>query len=75
VLPQGADLGEAGPGEGVDVGRELGRACGVVMRVDVAALAFGDVARQCRVGGGRIPPGMPALWMPAGKPPPFLALP
>jgi hypothetical protein len=47
----------------------------VVIRLDVAALAFGDMTGQPRIGGRRVPPGMPALRMPAGKPPPVLALP
>ncbi len=57
------------------MGRELSRAGAVVARVDVTAPAFRDVTRQYRVGGDRVPPGMPALWMPAGKAPQVLALP
>jgi hypothetical protein len=47
----------------------------VVIRVHVAVLAFRDVPRQHGVGGGRVPPGMPALGVPAGKAPQLLALP
>ena len=57
------------------MGREQRRASGVVIRVDVAALAFRDVPGQRGVGRGRVPPVMPALRVPAGKAPQFLALP
>ncbi len=47
----------------------------MVTRVDVAAPAFGDMARQARVRGGSVPPGVPALLMPAGKTALVLSLP
>jgi hypothetical protein len=75
ALPEGADLGEAGLGQRLDVGGELRRFAVVVAGFDAAVGAFGHLRGQYRVGGGLLPPGVPAHRVPAGKAPLVLAPP
>ena len=56
------------------MGGELGRLSAVVTRVHVPAAALRDVTGQRRFGGGGVPPGLPALRVPAGEAPLVLAL-
>src|SRR5690606_3785583 len=74
VLPQRADLGEAGVPERADVRAEPLGLGGAVVAVLGPRGAERDRFGERRVGGDRVPPGRPVLGPPGGEAPPLVEL-